>query len=230
MRAGNTNGHGMSKASETAYAKIRSAILSGAFPAGQFVPEGEFAVYCGMSRTPVREAIAQLVSETLLQRSETNRVFVPVWSDDDVEEHFKLRAYLESHCAERAAQLIAPEEIDELKRHCAFIDRAINRHPTPDISGFVEGNRRLHSTILQAARSERLQQLMRIVVSQVIIHRTAEQYTIGDMARSQTDHVDLIAAFEAADPAWAAAISNGHILRAAAAYRLYKRPGLLGPE
>ena len=74
---------------------------------GQFVPEDEFAQYCGMSRTPVREAIAELVAELLLQRSDTNRVFVPVWTDADAEELFALRAMLESHCARRAARFIA---------------------------------------------------------------------------------------------------------------------------
>ncbi|MES2303413.1 MAG: GntR family transcriptional regulator, partial [Pseudomonadota bacterium] len=66
----------MSKASQDAYRKIRAGILSGHFPAGGFVTEDECAQFCGLSRTPVREAIAELVSEMLLQRSGTNRVFV----------------------------------------------------------------------------------------------------------------------------------------------------------
>ncbi len=209
----------MSKASQDAYRKIRSGILSGHFPAGQFVTEDEFAQFCDLSRTPVREAIAELVSEMLLQRSDTNRVFVPVWSDEDEEELFTLRAMLESHCASRAARLINDEQIADLRTHCDFIDKAISQSGEPDVSGFVEGNRRFHAVILAAAQSERLGQLLRFVVSQIVVHRTAEQYSRADMQQSQRDHRDLVSAFAMRDEAWAGAIANTHIRRAANAYR-----------
>lgn len=209
----------MSKASQEAYRKIRAGILSGHFPAGQFVTEDEFAQFCALSRTPVREAIAELVSEMLLQRSDTNRVFVPVWSDDDEEELFSLRAMLESHCAARAARLISEEQITELRGHCDFIDRAIAEADGPDVSGFVEGNRHFHAVILAAAQSERLAQLLKFVVSQIVVHRTAEQYSRADMEQSQRDHRDLVRAFETRDEDWARALANTHIRRAASVYR-----------
>ncbi|MCY1670271.1 GntR family transcriptional regulator [Novosphingobium sp. SL115] len=209
----------MSKASQEAYRKIRTGILSGHFPAGQFVPEDEFAQFCGLSRTPVREAIAELVSEMLLQRTGTNRVFVPVWSDEDEEELFTLRAMLEGHCAGRAARFITDEQLAELQKHCDHIDRAIAADGGPDVSGFVEGNRHFHAVILAAAQSERLAQLLRFVVSQIVVHRTAEQYSRADMEQSQRDHRDLVSAFAMRDEAWAAAIANTHIRRAANAYR-----------
>jgi DNA-binding GntR family transcriptional regulator len=76
--------------------------------------------------------------------------------------------------------------------------------------------------MLEAARSDRLAQLMRLVVSQVIVHRTAEQYSLRDMQHSQGDHRDLIAAFEGGDAQWAGAIANNHIRRAANTYRAYR--------
>ena len=209
----------MSKASQEAYRKIRAGVLSGHFPPGQFVPEDEFAQFCGLSRTPVREAIAELVAEMLLQRSDTNRVFVPVWSDEDEEEMFTLRAMLESHCAGRAARLITDEQIAALTSHCDFIDAAIQQSGDPDVSGFVEGNRRFHTVVLAAAQSERLAQLLRFVVSQIVVHRTAEQYSRADMEQSQRDHRDLVSAFSVRDEAWASAIANTHIRRAANAYK-----------
>lgn len=212
----------MSKASQEAYRKIRAGVLSGHFPAGQFVPEDEFAQFCGLSRTPVREAIAELVAEMLLQRSDTNRVFVPVWSDEDEEEMFTLRAMLESHCAQRAARLITDEQIAALQSHCDFIDAAIRQPGAPDVSGFVEGNRRFHAGILAAAQSERLAQLLRLVVSQVVVHRTAEQYSRADMEQSQRDHRDLVSAFAVRDGVWASAIANTHIRRAANAYKTHR--------
>ncbi len=210
----------MAKTSEQVYRQIRAGILAGDFEPGMFVPEDEFATYCGTSRTPVREAIARLVSETLLQRSGTRRVFVPLWSDEDVEELFTLRASLESHCAERAARFITEAQLAELREHGRMIDLALGTLPEPDVPGFVEGNRRFHATMLAAAHSEPLNQMMRIIISQVIIHRTAERYNLSDLEQSQRDHRDFIAAFSARDSAWAGAIARNHIRRAAYAYRL----------
>lgn len=210
----------MAKTSEQVYRQIRAGILAGDFTPGAFVPEDEFATYCGTSRTPVREAIARLVSETLLQRSGTRRVFVPAWSDSDIEELFSLRAQLEAHCAQRAAELISADQIAQLREHCDFIDQALAARPGSDVPGFVEGNRRFHATILEAAQSEPLNQMMRILVSQVIVHRTAERYTFEDIEQSQRDHRDLIEAFAAHDAQWAGAIARNHIRRAAYSYRL----------
>lgn len=210
----------MKKTSDEVYRRIRSGILSGHFAAGSFVPEDEFATYCGTSRTPVREAITRLVSEMLLQRSGTRRVYVPQWSDNQIEELFTLRAGLEEHCACRAASLISQEQLVALRRHCDFIDAAIVAPGGPDVPAFVEGNRRFHSGILEAADSEPLEKLMQIVVSQVIIHRTAERYSLSDMEQSQKDHRDMIDAFSAGDSGWAGTIARNHILRAAYAYRV----------
>lgn len=213
----------MIKTSDEVYRRIRSGILSGHFPAGSFVPEDEFAAFCGTSRTPVREAITKLVSEMLLQRSGTRRVFVPQWSDTDVEEIFTLRAGLEEHCAQRTAGLITSGQIAALRQHCDFIEAAIAAPGGPDIPAFVEGNRRFHSTVLEAAASEPLEKLMQIVVSQVIIHRTAERYVLSDLEQSQRDHRDMIEAFAVHDSGWAGTIARNHILRAAHAYRLRAR-------
>ncbi len=126
---------------------------------------------------------------------------------------------LESHCASRAARLISDDQIAELQKHCDFIDRAIGQIGEADVSGFVEGNRRFHAVILAAAQSERLAQLLRFVVSQIVVHRTAERYDRADMQQSQRDHRDLVSAFAMRDEAWAAAIANTHIRRAANAYK-----------
>ena len=209
----------MSTSSEKAYETIRAGILAGDFTSGKLVPEDELAQYCGVSRTPVREAIARLVSEMLLQRNGTNRVFVPNWSESDVEEIFDLRTMLERHCAQRAAQFITAEQLSELKQHCAFIEEKIESPTGVDVPGFVEGNRRFHAVMTEAAQSEPLKQMLNLVVSQVIVHQTAEHYVLNDVRQSQRDHNDFVAAFEARDADWAGAIASAHIRRAANSYR-----------
>jgi hypothetical protein len=66
----------VSRASDRAYEAIRSMILSGELPAGAQLAEEALAERCGVSRTPVREALRRLESDLLVTRTDTQRSFV----------------------------------------------------------------------------------------------------------------------------------------------------------
>jgi DNA-binding GntR family transcriptional regulator len=53
----------MSRASDRAYSEIKAQILSGALAPGAQLKEEELAVLCGVSRTPVRDAMHRLEAE-----------------------------------------------------------------------------------------------------------------------------------------------------------------------
>ncbi len=48
---------------EQAYVHIKQAILKGAFPPGEFLAETQLAQDLGISKTPVRKAMARLQEE-----------------------------------------------------------------------------------------------------------------------------------------------------------------------
>ena len=98
----------MSKASERAYAEIRGLILSGDAPPGSSLTEEALADICGVSRTPVREALRRLEAELYVVRSDSQRLYVADWNSEDLAEMFTLRAMLEAHAAARAASRITP--------------------------------------------------------------------------------------------------------------------------
>ncbi|MDX1704131.1 MAG: GntR family transcriptional regulator, partial [Altererythrobacter ishigakiensis] len=99
----------MTRASDIAYAKIRSHLLSGEVSPGEQLTEEKLAEITGVSRTPVRDAVRRLESEMLLVRNESKRIFVADWSRDDIDEMITLRQMLEGHAAERAANRITTE-------------------------------------------------------------------------------------------------------------------------
>jgi len=74
----------MSEASERAYQKIKAMMLSGELEPGAQLGEAYLAERCGVSRTPVREALNRLESEMFVVRSESQRTFVAQWSLSDV--------------------------------------------------------------------------------------------------------------------------------------------------
>jgi len=204
----------MSRASDTAYTVIRDHILSGTLAPGSQLTEEELAERCGVSRTPIRDALRRLEAEMLVRRSDTQRSFVPDWSDEEVEEIFTLRGLIESHAAVRAARLITTEQIARLKHHNALIHAAIDAQPQLDVEAFVANNRAFHTIVLEAAKSQRLLKMRGLLVEQAILHRTARRYDRIGLHRSHADHVELVLAFEARDPEWARALMSTHIRRA----------------
>jgi len=203
----------MSRASDFAYETIRAKILSGALAPMTQLKEEELAEMCGVSRTPVRDALRRLEAEMLVRRTDTQRTFVPDWSPDEVEEIFTLRVLLESHAAARAARFVTADEIEMLRGYNDLIGRAIDE-PGFDSETFVANNRLFHNLILTIAKSDRLAKMRGMIVEQGILHRTARQYDQIGLRRSHADHDELLLAFEARDSGWASAIMTGHILRA----------------
>jgi DNA-binding GntR family transcriptional regulator len=193
---------------------IRQRIVSGALAPLTQLKEEELAEMCGVSRTPIRDALRRLEADMLVRRTDTQRTFVPDWSADEVEEIFTLRALLESHAAARAARFITAEEIETLRGYNQQLDRAINGPRGLDAEAFVTNNRHFHNAVLVAARSERLVKMRGMILEQTILHRTARKYDKVGLRRSHADHEELVLAFEVRDVDWARSIMVGHIRRA----------------
>ncbi len=208
----------MSRASENAYRFIRAEILSGALAPGEQLREEQLADACGVSRTPVREALRRLEAERFIQRNDSQRTFVTDWSFDEIEESFALRGILEGRAANRAATRISAADIDLLEGHNNAIRRTLEG-PSPDISGFLDHNRAFHGIILEAAASQNLAQLLSRIVEQPIVARTAGHYDKGQLTRSLAEHDELVIAFRRQDPTWAEAIMAAHIRRAFHVFR-----------
>lgn len=207
----------MSKASERAYALIRSMILSGELSPGTQIREESLAERCGVSRTPVRDALRRLEADQFIRRSDTQRSFVADWSLDDIEDAFKLRAMLEAHAASRAATRISWDQLERLRGHNKAILRAMSGDKA-DVPSFLEHNREFHRVIVEAAGSDRLAAMLTQVTEQPVVLRTALQYDRDNLQRSWHEHEELLAAFSHRDPDWAAAVMTGHIRRAFHAY------------
>lgn len=207
----------MSKASDKAYEQIRGMILSGELRPGAPLREEALADKCGVSRTPIREALRQLAAELLITKTESQRSFVSDWSLDEVRDTFELRAVVEGLAARRAAERITPELLSKMRTANARLQRA-NDRSAPDTTEFLEANREFHNLIVEAAASPRLAVLLAAVIEQPIVWRTAQHYGSDELQRSHDEHAELLSAFERRDGRWAQEIMGAHIRRAYHAY------------
>jgi len=201
----------VSKASNKAYDIIRTRILSGQFPPGTRLKEEQLCEQCGVSRTPIREALRRLHQEGLVHFAPHRGAQVPQWSDDDLEEVFALRAVLEGYAAGRAAERIQPAAINELQRTAEEMERIIAVKAPGYEAAFLSANKKFHNTILEAAGTPRLREMLAHVIELPIMHRTFEKYSDADIARSLSHHREIIDAFRAGDSEWARSVMKSHL-------------------
>ncbi|GAB4098724.1 GntR family transcriptional regulator [Sinomonas halotolerans] len=92
------------KASDRAYASLRDDIVEWRLPPGTVLGEVEQAERLGVSRTPLREALARLAADGLASAQKGRGVVVSDISLARIDELFELREALEAKAAALAAQ------------------------------------------------------------------------------------------------------------------------------
>ncbi|EJL32636.1 GntR family transcriptional regulator [Novosphingobium sp. AP12] len=203
----------MSKASDQAYLELRGRILSGDLAPGTQLKEEELAVICGVSRTPVRDAIRRLETELFVRRTDSQRSFVAEWTMEDIEEVFTLRGMLEGYAVRRAATRANKGQIARLSTINEGL-RAVLDAPDLDVQAYLAANAQFHSLILEIAASDRLAALLGRLVMQPVVQQTAMAYDREQLARSHLEHTEITAALAQGDPDWAEALMIAHIRRA----------------
>jgi DNA-binding GntR family transcriptional regulator len=207
----------MAASEQKAYDAIRQAITSGLYGTGAHLGAAELAERLAISRTPVREALRRLHAEGLVEFFANRGAFVARWSPQDAAEVFDLRLMLESHAASQAAGRLSSEQIAALS---AMTDR-MEHHafgPQRDLAAVTQANKEFHGLIIAAASNRRLAAMLAGTVEMALVSRTFGAYSETSFARSIDHHRALLAAFQAKDGIWAAAVMTSHIR---AAYHVF---------
>jgi DNA-binding GntR family transcriptional regulator len=208
----------MSKASHRAYDLIKARILDGSLQPGSQLKEDELAELCGVSRTPIRDAMHRLEAEMFIKRSDSQRSFVSSWSPEAIEELFTLRTMLEGHAAARAAERVTADTLELMHRNLEESHRAVDK-PEPDIEAFLLMNAQFHWQIVESAASDQLSQMIKRLVLQPVVHRTALRYSADQLSRSVAEHGQIVLALAQHDADWAKSVMIAHIRRAFHVYR-----------
>ena len=95
--------------------QIRDAIMTGTYVAGEKLVVEELANRLGVSTTPVREALVALAHEGILQASPRRGFSVALLGKQDIEDIFRVQAFLAGVLAARAAPIIDERTLDKLR-------------------------------------------------------------------------------------------------------------------
>jgi DNA-binding GntR family transcriptional regulator len=171
--------------------------------------ERNLAEQFGISRTPVREAMAQLEREGFVRAVPRRGVYVMRKSKREVIELITAWAALESMAARLITQNASDEEIASLRRMFAtFENGKIRAH----LDEYSEINIEFHQTIIRLSRNTVLVQLAENLFTHM---RMIRRKTIGEKDRADRsirDHMHIIEALETRATARAETLVRDHAL------------------
>jgi DNA-binding GntR family transcriptional regulator len=190
------------------YRELRQDILALALKPGQLVVERDIARQFGVSKTPVRDALAVLQQDGLIEALPRRGYLVTSITVADVYEMFEVRAVLEGAAAELAATRMTAEDLARLESVTnplgALVRRAGGRLDRRAMQRLLDYNRHFHLAIARGARNARLLRLIERVLDDGM-----RLIAIGYVAN---EHEEIVAALRAGDPTRARAAMVNHVL------------------
>ena len=158
------------------YKTLREYLGSHVIRPGQPLQEASLALRLGVSRTPVREALARLLSEGLIA-VEGRSFMVPMLSDADVYEIYQLRGILEPAALVLVAQ--AGAEPSALQVMNDSLAQAQTADAANDSETFSAANARFHQTWQAQVSNSRLIRAIDLYAGHV---RYLRVLTLGSVA------------------------------------------------
>ena len=159
-----------SSLAQQAYDALRAGIVAGRFAPNERISEKDATESLGVSRTPVREALARLARDGFLVATHYG-YRVPSITSADIANMSEVRLLLEPTAARQAAAARDAESIEEL-RLAIRDERAA--HGAADVAAFVGGQRRFRAAWLRRVRNPILLEALGKALStlQLLHHRT----------------------------------------------------------
>ena len=188
-----------------AYDLILNAIDVGDFRPGDRLVESDLAERFGVSRTPIREALQRLETQSLLSR-DGRSLIVASLDHSQLAELYAVRTELEGLAARLAARHAATEEIKVLQEMVQE-DQALIGNP----QALSRANRRFHKQIHLASHNRFLVQQLDLVHRSMALMATTSLAIEGRGDMALEEHARIVEAIAARDEQAATEALRTHI-------------------
>jgi DNA-binding GntR family transcriptional regulator len=176
-----------------AYTLVLDAIDIGLYKPGDRLVESELAERFGVSRTPIREALQRLETQSLLAR-DGRSLIVASLDHSQLAELYVVRSELEGLAAKLAARHATPEEVKVL-REMVHEDRELLADP----AALSRANRRFHKQIHLASHNRFLVRQLDLVHRSMALLATTSLAVDGRGELALAEHDAIVSAIEKGD-------------------------------
>lgn len=188
--------------------KLKEAIFEGGLKPGQQLSVPELSRQLDVSRSPVREAVLNLVANGLAVEQPRKGVVVVTIEPRDLLEIHEVREFAEALSARLCA-----ERIDEA--HMAQLDEILERQAKSvednDAEAYFATNAEFHAVIGQQSGNGRLYDLLQTLEGQMRVGLKRVSGDVDQRARALQEHREILAAIAERRPDDAERLMRRHI-------------------
>ncbi len=209
------------------YSILKEAIISGKYEPNHWLQEVEIAEALGVSRSPVREALKQLVAAGLATEIPNKGTFVRDFSDKEIEEIFEIRELMETYAIMHLPKELGKEQIRQLEM---FKRDFKLYHDADNMDMYIDVDSDFHKYIIECANNSILYELYKKVGNMNMLFRIYSLQTEQRFNESQVEHTQIIDCLISGDYGKAAAINRSHLsyARETAGDQISKKEGTEG--
>jgi DNA-binding GntR family transcriptional regulator len=188
--------------------ELRAAILRGEYAPRERLIEAELAERFNTSRFVLRNAFTKLATEGLVELQPNRGARVREITLEEAVEITELRRAIEGLVAARAAERITDEEIAELR---ALGEEMRSVVEAADMLRYSDLNGQLHARVRGIARHAAATRIIEQLHGQMVRHQFRLSLMPGRPFTSLPEHLAIIDAVTARDPAAAEAAMRAHL-------------------
>ncbi|HEX5040900.1 MAG TPA: GntR family transcriptional regulator [Candidatus Limnocylindria bacterium] len=192
---------------------VAEGILSRVLPPGWRLGEEKLASLFSVSRTPVREALMRLESESLAARNRRSGLVVADVTAEQILEIYVIREALDGIAARQAAHFHSPVDIAALERLNDSLAAAAAEGAWERMAAL---NVEFHTALARASRNEMLQRFIDQVHQAVRRFRRTTFSSAGRADEAVKEHIAIIEAVKNQDEAAAEEAARSHMKNALA--------------
>ncbi len=185
---------------------LRRRILEGRYPVDKFIRQETIALELGVSRIPVREALAQLEAEGLVVREKYRGAMIPRLSLGEIEEIYEMRAMIEPYLLRYAVKNISAEQVANLGR---IVERSRKTKAVKDWAGL---NIDFHRSLFEAAGKPLAMQVLDNLLVRADRYLKLQNFRSSTTREeSDTQHGQILKCVKSGDVEGAVAALTKHI-------------------
>ena len=187
---------------------LRAAVISGKMVPGKIYSAPALAAEFGVSATPVREAMLDLVKLGMVEVCRNKGFQVKEVSDAELDQLTEVRLLLEPPSAVAAARVATLEDVERLRQ---LAQATVDAAATGDVLSHIEADRAFHEGLLQLAGNQRLVEIVADLRTRTRLYGLAELARHGKLASTASEHLLMCDYLAAGDSAALEELSRQHI-------------------
>lgn len=178
---------------QSVFIKLEEEILNGELKKGDTLTENSLSVRLGVSRTPIRAALAHLAEEGLVKIEANRGVTVVGVSPSDLIDIYTIRMRLEGLASRAAAKKISPQDLKELQDSVELSEFYISKKDTEHLK---ELDTRFHEIIYRASANPRLEKILSELHRNIRVYRKLSLTVSDRVEKSVKEHREILSAIE----------------------------------